>query len=80
MPRPKSANVVQVAFKIPEEWVKRFDSLTKSWGKDAVVTSTFNRTHLMRAAMRLGLQEIERLNRLDGRVSAAYRKPRKTKT
>lgn len=77
MPRPKSANAVQVAFKIPEEWIERFDSLTKVWGKDAVVASMFNRTHLMREAMRLGLQEIERL---DQQVTAAYRKPRKTKT
>jgi hypothetical protein len=55
MPRAPSDNVFQVAFKIPQEWVKTADDLAARMSRPGV---TFTRTDILRAAMARGFEEL----------------------
>jgi hypothetical protein len=55
MPRPPS-NSVQVALRIPEEWIKLADALVPRLSRPGV---NMSRTDVFRAAMARGFQELE---------------------
>ncbi len=61
MPRRPSENVSQVALKIPTEWLERFDALADRIDVTAGLTAT--RTGMIRAAIGLGLEELEGLEK-----------------
>jgi len=58
MPRLKSENVVQITFKVPIEWLMRCDAIAAYF--DAGIFGAPTRTAVMRNAMRVGIEEIER--------------------
>ena len=62
MPRPASANTFQVAFKIPEDWVKAADALAMKMGRESVgpIDVTITRTDVLRAALFTGLREMKK--------------------
>jgi hypothetical protein len=57
MPRPKSENAFQVAFKIPTEWTERADAIAAKLSQPGV---TVTRTDALRAALARGLDDLER--------------------
>jgi hypothetical protein len=56
MPRQKSENVAQICFKIPSEWVDRCNDLAH-----ALTSFDVSATAVMRCALGLGIEELERL-------------------
>src|ERR1700722_1033900 len=56
MPRHLSKNVFQIAFRIPEEWLPRFDALL---GRLAPPGGNITRTDAMRIALLRGLESME---------------------
>jgi hypothetical protein len=56
MPRPKSENVFQVAFKIPKAWTERADAIAAKLSRPGV---TLTRTDALRAALARGLEDLE---------------------
>lgn len=54
MPRPKSQNTHQIAFKIPEAKVRMADQIAAAIAENGVPTGV-TRTDVLRAALRLGL-------------------------
>ena len=55
MPRPPSDRTFQVAFKIPEAWVKLADELAVAMSRPGV---TMTRTDALRAALATGLEAL----------------------
>ncbi|MBX3208414.1 MAG: hypothetical protein KF764_25435 [Labilithrix sp.] len=55
MPRPKSDNTHQIAFKVPEAWLGTADEIAEALSR-AGLTAT--RTDALRAALRAGLSEL----------------------
>ena len=67
MPRKKSSNVFQVAFKIPRQWVRRADSRVEYLRKLGIATT---RTDVLRAWLQLGMLETPHITR--GRATENY--------
>jgi hypothetical protein len=67
MPRPQSENTFQVAFKIPEEWVKLADDVAEARSQPGV---PWNRTDALRAALVRGLEAL----RAETRPTLTYRR------
>jgi hypothetical protein len=55
MPRPQSDNTFQVAFKIPEEWIKRADEIAALMSMPGM---QWTRTDALRAALSVGLDKL----------------------
>jgi hypothetical protein len=55
MPRPQSENTFQVAFKIPDAWVKMADEIATAMSQPGV---TLTRTDALRAALWGGLSDL----------------------
>ena len=56
MPRPKSVNDHQVAFKIPARWIAMADAIATSRSRGGFTTT---RTEVLRAALKGGLERLE---------------------
>jgi hypothetical protein len=56
MPRPPSSNDVQVAIRLPAEWLARADALLPTLGPPGV---TLTRSDALRAALARGLDALE---------------------
>lgn len=65
MPRPKSENEYQVAFKIPSAWVDSADELARGRSQGGFTTT---RTEVLRAALKTGLERLELEAAADGAV------------
>ena len=74
MPRPKSANDHQVAFKIPAEWLSMADAVAESRSQGGFTTT---RTEVLRAALKNGLERLELEAAADGAVQRGRLRGRK---
>ncbi len=70
MPRHASENTESITIKMPETWLKRAQKLADDSNKRAMI-GKLTRTDVLRAALSLGLGELEKLEKQVGPIHNA---------